>query len=104
MNLGFPHYMVFSALLFSIGLYGLISRSNVVAILMAIEIMFNAVNIALVAASRFLGPSYNVTGQVFAVFIITVAAAEATVGLALVVAIFRRRQSIDIQQIDLMRW
>ena len=104
MNAGFEHYLVLSALLFSIGLYGLISRSNIVAILMAIEIMFNAVNIALVATSRFLRPLDDVTGQVFAVFIITVAAAEATVGLALVVAIYRRRQSVDVEQVNLMRW
>lgn len=112
MALGFIHYFMLSAVLFSIGFYGVLSRRNAVAILMAIEIMFNAVNIAMVAISRHITPvgdpstgsGQALTGQVFAVFIITVAAAEATVGLALIIAIFRRRETVNIEEINLMKW
>lgn len=93
-----------SALLFSIGLYGVLSRRNAVAILMSIEIMFNAVNIVMVATSRYLAPAGDATGHVFALFIITVAAAEASVGLALIISIFRRRETVDIESINLMKW
>lgn len=103
MAIGLQHYLVLSALLFSLGLYGALARRNIVAILMAIEIMLNAVNIAFVALARYIVPS-ALTGQVFAVFVITVAAAEVTVGLAILMALFRRRRTVDIEQVDLMRW
>jgi len=104
MHFGLEHYLVLSAVMFSIGLYGALAKRNAVAILMCIEIMLNAVNIALVAFSRYLVPnSVLLTGQVFAIFIITVAAAEAAVGLAIIIAIYRSRQSVDVEQADSMK-
>jgi len=103
MTIGLNHYLILSAVLFAIGLYGALSRRNAVAILMSIEIMLNAVNIAMVALSQYVVPGL-LTGQVFAVFIITVAAAEAAVGLAVIIAIYRRRQTVDVEQLDLMKW
>ena len=105
MSLGIEHYLILSAILFSIGLYGALAKRNAVAILMCIEIMLNAVNIAMVAFSRYLAPDVVVlTGHVFAIFIMTVAAAEAAVGLAIIIAIYRSRQSVDVEQMDLMKW
>jgi NADH:ubiquinone oxidoreductase subunit K len=104
MHFGLEHYLILSAVMFSIGLYGALAKRNAVAILMCIEIMLNAVNIALVAFSRYLVPnSVLLTGQVFAIFIITVAAAEAVVGLAIIIAIYRSRQSVDVEQADSMK-
>ena len=104
MDVTFNHYLVLSALLFSIGLYGSLSRRNAVAILMSIEIMLNAVNIALVAISRYVGASGQVTAQLFAVFVITVAAAEAAVALALLISLYPSRNTVDAEEINLMRW
>jgi|SRR5215472_18733350 NADH:ubiquinone oxidoreductase subunit K len=101
-------FLVLGAIVFCIGLFGALSKRNAVSILMSIEIMLNAVNITLIAyASAFLnaktvGP--RLTGQVFAIFIITVAAAEAAVALAMIIAIYRRRNTIDVGEINLMRW
>ena len=105
MSLGIEHYLILSAVLFSIGLYGALAKRNAVAILMCIEIMLNAVNIAMVAFSRYLVPDVvMLTGHVFAIFIMTVAAAEAAVGLAIIITIYRSRQSVDVEQMDLMKW
>lgn len=104
------HFLVLGALLFCIGLFGALSKRNAVSILMSIEIMLNAVNITLVAyAATFFQKAANgaggrLTGQVFAIFIITVAAAEAAVALAMIIAIYRRRNTIDVGEINLMRW
>ncbi len=104
MHFGLEHYLILSAVMFSIGLYGALAKRNAVAILMCIEIMLNAVNIALVAFSSYLLPnSVLLTGQVFAIFIITVAAAEAAVGLAIIISIYRSRQSVDVEQADSMK-
>ena len=104
MHFGLEHYLILSAVMFSIGLYGALAKRNAVAILMCIEIMLNAVNIAMVAFSRYLVPNFVLlTGQVFAIFIITVAAAEAAVGLAIIIAIYRSRQSVDVEQADSMK-
>ena len=103
MSIGLEHYLILSAILFSIGLYGALAKRNAVVILMSIEIMLNAVNIAMVAFSRYITPSL-LTGQVFAIFIIAVAAAEAAVGLAIIIAIYRSRQTIESTKIDLMKW
>ncbi len=103
MSLGLEHYLILSAVLFTIGLYGALTKSNAVVILMCIEIMLNAVNIAMVAFSRYIVPTLLV-GQVFALFIIVVAAAEAAVGLAIIIAIYRHRETIDATKIDLMKW
>ncbi len=103
MSLGLEHFLVLSAVLFSIGLYGALAKRNAVIILMCIELMLSAVNITLVAFSRYIVPA-ELTGQVFAIFVIVVAAAEAAVGLAIILAIYRNRQDIDATKINLMKW
>ncbi|MBA7468892.1 NADH-quinone oxidoreductase subunit K [subsurface metagenome] len=103
MSLTLEHYLILSAILFSIGLYGALAKRSAIIILMSIEIMLNAINIALVAFSRYIVPSL-LTGQIFTIFSITVAAAEVTVGLAIIIAIYRRRETIDVTKIDLMKW
>jgi NADH:ubiquinone oxidoreductase subunit K len=103
MELGLEHYLVLSAILFSIGIYGALSKRSAVVILMSIEIMLTAVTIAMVAFSRYIVPT-ELTGQIFTIFIIVVAAAEATVGLAIIIAIYRRHETIDASKIDLMKW
>lgn len=96
-------YLVVAGALFCIGMYGALSRRNAVGILMGIELMLNAVNINLVAFWRYLTPA-QLTGQVFALFAITVAAAEAAVGLALVIAIYRSRRTVNADEVDLLKW
>ena len=103
MSIGLEHYLILSAILFSIGLYGALAKRNAIVILMSIEIMLNAVNIAMVAFSRFIVPLL-LTGQVFAIFIMVVAAAEAAVGLAIIIAIYRNRETIESTKFDLMKW
>ncbi len=93
-------FLVLAAVLFCIGVYGVLSRRNGVMVLMSIELILNAVNINLVAFSAYL---QNITGQVFSLFIIAVAAAEVGVGLALVLMLYRNRTSIDLDEIDLMK-
>jgi len=97
------HYLVLSAVLFAIGLYGALAKRNAIIILMSIEIMLNGVNIAMVAFSRYVVPVL-LTGQVFAIFIMVVAAAEAAVALAIIITIYRSRESIDITNVNLMKW
>ena len=103
MTVGLVHYLVLSAVLFCIGLYGVLARRNAVVILMCLEIMLNAVNISLVAFSRYVVPTF-LTGQIFAIFVIVVAAAEAAVGIAIIMTIYRRRESVDVDKFDLMKW
>ncbi len=103
MSVGLEHYLILSAILFSIGLYGALVKRNAIVILMSIEIMLNAVNIAMVAFSRYIAPTL-LTGQIFAIFIMVVAAAEAAVGLAIILAIYRSRETIESTKIDLMKW
>ena len=103
MSIGLEQYLLLSAILFSIGLYGALAKRNAVIILMCIEIMLNAVNIALVAFSRYITPTL-LTGQVFTIFILVVAAAEVTVGLAIIISIYRSRETIDSTKLDLMKW
>ena len=103
MTIGLEHYLILSTVLFAIGLYGAIVKRNAIIILMSIELMLNAVNIAMVAFSRYIVPVL-LTGQIFAIFIIVVAAAEATVGMAIVIGIYRNRESIDVTQVNLMKW
>ena len=99
------HYLILSAVLFCIGLYGALAKRNAIVILMCVEIMLNAVNIALVAFSRYLAPDVVVlTGHVFAIFVMTVAAAEAAVGLAIIITIYRSRRVVDVQEVDSMKW
>jgi NADH:ubiquinone oxidoreductase subunit K len=103
MSLGLEHYLILSVILFSIGLYGALSKRNAIVIMMSIEIMLNAVNIAMVAFSRYIVPEL-LTGQVFSIFIMVVAAAEAAVALAIIIAIYRSRETIDATEINLMKW
>jgi NADH:ubiquinone oxidoreductase subunit K len=103
-TVGLEHYLVVGALLFAIGLYLALAKRNAIGILMGIELMLNAVNLTLVSFSRFIVAPRPIDGQIFAVFVITVAAAEAAVALALVVAIYRHRQTIDMNRINLLRW
>ncbi|HSW57909.1 MAG TPA: NADH-quinone oxidoreductase subunit NuoK [Dehalococcoidales bacterium] len=103
MNLSLEHYLVLSAVLFSIGLYGVLSKRNAVVVLMCIEIMLNAVNIALVAFSRYVTP-LAMTGQVFTLFILIVAAAGAAVGVAIIISIFRNRSSINLNDFNILKW
>lgn len=95
--------LIFAAALFSIGLYGVLARRNAIAILMGVELMLNAVNVNLVAFWRYINPE-NMAGQVFAVIVFAVAAAEVAVGLALFISIYRRRDTIAAEEIDLMKW
>ena len=103
MPLGLEHYLILSAILFSIGLYGALTKRNAVIILMCIELMLNAVNITMVAFSRYVVPEL-LTGQVFAIFVMVVAAAEVAVGLAIILAIYRGFETIDSTKINLMKW
>jgi len=96
-------YLIVAALLFCIGLYGVMARRNAVAILMAVELMLNAVNINLVAFWRYLQPDEPV-GQVWAIFVLTVAAAEAAVGLALVINVYRSRDSVVAEELDTLKY
>lgn len=95
-------YLLLSAGLFCIGVFGALARRNAVAVLMGIELMLNAVNINLVAFWRYINVS-QLTGQMFAVFVITVAAAEAAVGLALIIAIYRQRNTVNVEELDMMK-
>jgi NADH-quinone oxidoreductase subunit K len=96
-------YLTLSAIIFSIGLYGVFSRKNAVAILMGIELMLNAVIINLVAFWRYITPE-DMSGQAFAIMVYAVAAAEVAVGLALVISLYRQRRSVAADEIDLMKW
>jgi NADH-quinone oxidoreductase subunit K len=96
-------YLLLAAALFCLGLYGVLARKNAVAILMGIELMLNAVNINLVAFWRYQEPR-ELTGQVFAIMVFAVSAAEVAVGLALVISLYRRRRSVIAENMDLLRW
>ncbi len=96
-------YLVLSAALFCIGLYGALARRNAVAILMGIELMLNAVNLNLIAFWRYHVPG-SIAGQAFAVIVFAVAASEAAVGLALIISIYRRRQTVIAEDINLLKW
>lgn len=97
------HVVLIATILFGIGLYGVLSRRNAVAILMAIELMLNAVNINFIAFSIYLAPDPTV-GQIIAIFVITVAAAEVALGLAIVFQIFRNKANVNVDELDLLRW
>ena len=97
--------LILATFLFCVGVYGVIARRNAVLVLMSVELMLNAVNINLVAFQDTLFPTEGAaTGQVFALFVIAIAAAEVGVGLAIVLNMFRNRASIDVDDVDLMRW
>jgi NADH-quinone oxidoreductase subunit K len=97
-------YLIVAAALFCIGLYGALSRRNAIGVLMGVELMLNAVNINLLAFWRYVEAAGGTwAGQVFAIIVITVAAAEAAVGLALIIALYRNRQTVDVENVDLMK-
>ena len=95
------HYLILSTIVFSIGVVGVLTRRNVIIILMSIELMLNSVNLNLIAFSDRL---QDQTGQVFAIFVITIAAAEAAVGLGIVISLFRNKETVNVDEIDLMKW
>jgi NADH-quinone oxidoreductase subunit K len=95
------YYLALSAILFSIGVVGVLTRRNAIIVFMSIELMLNSVNLTLVAFSSYLG---NATGQIFVFFVLTVAAAEAAVGLAIIIALFRNKMTVNIDEINIMKW
>ena len=102
MTIGLGHYLTVAAILFTIGVFGIfLNRKNVIIILMSIELILNAVNINLIAFSHAL---QNVNGQVFAIFVITDAVAEAAVGLGILIALFRNKETVQADEIDLLKW
>jgi NAD(P)H-quinone oxidoreductase subunit 4L len=101
--IGLYHFLVLGTVLFCIGMYGALSRSNAVGILLSIELMLNAVNVIMVAFAKFIDTPQELAGQLFAIFIMTVAAAEAAVGLAIVISVYRLRQTIQVDEIDLLK-
>jgi len=110
MQLQLQYFLLLAAALFCIGVYGLITSRNAVRVLMSIELMLNAVNLMLnavnlnlMAFSNYLDP-VQIKGQVFTVFVVTVAAAEAAVGLAIVLAIYRNRNTVDMEEFNLLKW
>lgn len=103
-ELPLEHVLLVGGALFAIGLYLALAKRNAVGILMGIELMLNAVNVTLLAFSRYVESPRPLDGQVFATFVITVAAAEAAVALALIVAIYKHRETVNIDEIDVLRW
>ncbi len=103
MTVGLEHFLVVGALLFCLGLAVALSKRNAIGVLMGIELMLNAVNLTLLSFSRFQDTPHKVAGQTFVVFVITVAAAEAAVALALAVSVYRNRQTVDVDQLNLLK-
>lgn len=106
MNMSFTsvplnYYLALSAILFTIGVVGVLTRRNAIIVFMCIELMLNSVNLTLVAFSAFIG---NPTGQILVFFVMAVAAAEAAVGLAIIIALFRNKQTVNIDEINIMKW
>jgi len=100
-DVGMYSYLMLSATLFTIGVVGVLTRRNVIVVFLCIELMLNSVNLTLVTFSAYLG---NSTGEVFVFFVMAVAAAEAAVGLAIVIALFRNKQTVNIDEINIMKW
>ena len=95
------YYLTLSALVFAIGVIGVLVRRNLIVVLMSVELMLNAVNLTFIAFSRYLG---SIAGQVVVFFVMAVAAAEAVIGLAIIISVFRHRQSLDPQEMQLLKW
>ncbi len=102
MEIGLYHYLILAVVLFGIGLAGLLIRRSVISMLIAIEIMFNAINLIAVSFNRFLYPG-DVTGQVFVVFVMTIAAAEAAVALAIVMSVYRHFKSVEVDGLTILK-
>ncbi|MBL1209454.1 MAG: NADH-quinone oxidoreductase subunit NuoK [Geminocystis sp. GBBB08] len=103
MDIQLEYFLILAAALFCIGIFGLVTSRNAVRVLMSIELLLNAVNLNLMGFSNYLDPG-EIKGQVFAVFVITIAAAEAAVGLAIILAIYRNRDTIDMERFNLLKW
>jgi len=101
MSVPLPYYLGLSAVLFVVGVAGVLTRRNAIVVFMSIELMLNSVNLTLIAFSSFLG---NVNGQVLVLLVMAVAAAEAAVGLAIVIALFRNKQTVNINEINILKW
>ncbi|MCX6164125.1 MAG: NADH-quinone oxidoreductase subunit NuoK [Ignavibacteriae bacterium] len=95
------YFLILSAILFTIGIIGVLVRRNAIIIFMSIELMFNSINLSLVSFSAFLG---NATGQIFVFFVMAVAAAEAAVGLAIVISLYRNKDTLNIDEINILKW
>ncbi|MGD0338414.1 MAG: NADH-quinone oxidoreductase subunit NuoK [Bacteroidota bacterium] len=95
------HYLIISAIMFTVGVAGVLTRRNAIIVFMCIELMLNSVNLSLIAFSAFLG---NATGQILVFFVMAVAAAEAAVGLAIVIAIYRNRSTVNIDELNILKW
>lgn len=103
-HIGLTHYIIVATILFTIGLAGVLTGRNVVRVLMSVELMLSAVNINLVAFNNYSQSSDALLGQVFAIFVLTVSAAEASVGLAIVIALYRARATADMEDFNLLKW
>lgn len=103
-HVGLTHYVVLATLLFVIGLAGVLTSRNVIRVLLAVELMMSAVSINLVAFNNYLHTGDGLLGQVFAIFVLTVSAAEASVGLAIVIALYRGRATADMEDYNLLKW
>ncbi len=101
--IGLTHYLIVAAALFCIGAYGVVVKKNAIAVMMGLEFMLNAININLVAFNHFLHPNL-VLGQVFAMFIVGIAAAEVALGLAIILSLYRQRHSIAVDEMDILKW
>lgn len=101
MEVNLNYYLILSGILFSIGVLGVLIRRTAIIIFMCVELMLNAVNLSLVAFSAFLG---NLSGQVFVFFVMTVAAAEVAVGIGIIIAVFRNRETINVDEINILKW
>jgi len=101
MSIGMEHFLVLSAVLFGIGLIGVLVRRNVLVILMSIELMLNSANLTLVSFARYMG---DLSGQVFAFFVMVIAACEVAVGLAIIISLFRNKDTVDVDRINIMKW
>lgn len=104
MSVDLEHYLVVGVVLFAVGLYMVMAKRNFVGVLMGIELMFNAVNVTFVSFSRFVESRNPLDGQVFVVFVITVAAAEAATALAIAMLLYRTRGTIEVDEINLLKW
>ncbi|MFZ5591996.1 MAG: NADH-quinone oxidoreductase subunit NuoK [Bacillota bacterium] len=103
LSVSLHHYLILGAALFGIGLFGVLTKRNAVAVLISIELMLNAININLLAFNKYITPN-DFIGQIFAIFVITVAAAEVGVGLAIIIAIYRNKLSVNLDELDWLKW
>ncbi len=101
--IGLQHYLLLGTLLFGIGAYGVLAKRNAVAVLMSVELMLNAVNVNFIAVNRYVTP-HEAIGQLIALFVIVVAAAEVAVGMALIITVFRQRRSVNLDEFNLLKW